>query len=342
MPAKSKSRTSDASPSRTNKKTKPTQFWQGKDVVTIDELDDIDAVFRLLDVADDLRNRKSTINICAGKIIALAFMEPSTRTSCSFSAAAQRLGAGVISTNAQESSVTKGETLSDTMICLASYADAIVLRHPKKGAAKEAADAVAKPVINAGDGTGEHPTQALLDLYTILRETSGRQFSEDNKLNLTFLGDAKNGRTIHSLSKLLTKVLNKRIRIRYVTPEAEDLRMPKELIEKLAEQDLEQSEHNDLSDEILASTDVLYVTRVQKERFTDPAAYERAMKGSFRVNASVMEKMKKDAVVMHPLPRVDEISTEVDADPRCAYFRQMENGMYVRMALLGMVLGDLE
>lgn len=339
MPAKGRK---SASPKAQAKKSKQTSFWFDKDIVSVDQYEDEEAISRLLEVADDLRERKSTINVCAGKVVALAFMEPSTRTSCSFSAAAQRLGAGVISTNAQESSVTKGETLSDTMICLASYADVVVLRHPRLGAAKEAAAAISKPVINAGDGTGEHPTQALLDLYTILRETKGKEFSEEKKLNVTFLGDAKNGRTIHSLSKLLAKVMKNRVTFRYVTPEAENLRMPAELIEKLRERGVEQSEHNNMTEDILASTDVLYVTRVQKERFTDPTAYERAMKGSFRVNAEVVAKLKSDAIVMHPLPRVDEIATEIDADPRCAYFRQMENGMYVRMALLAMVLGALE
>jgi len=338
MPATRKS----ASPSA--KKQKQASFWFDKDVVSVDQFNDVDAVHRLLEVADELRNRKTTTNILSGKVVALAFLEPSTRTSCSFSAAAQRLGAGVISMNAQDSSVTKGETLADSMLCLASYADAIVLRHPRLGAAKEAAAAVSKPVINAGDGTGEHPTQALLDLYAIVHETQsrGKTFSESEKLNVTFLGDAKNGRTIHSLSKLLARVMAGKVVFRYVTPAAVDLRMPAELIEKLKAAGVEQTEHNEMSDDIIKATDVLYVTRVQKERFSDAASYEEAMKASFRVTAEVASKMKSDAIIMHPLPRVDEISTDVDSDPRCAYFKQMENGMYVRMALLATVLGALE
>lgn len=329
----------------TAKRAKAASFWLDKDVVSVEQFDEKEAVFELFELANAYREGTGRFapaklrDVCAGKVVACAFMEPSTRTSCSFAAAAQRLGAGVIYVNSSDSSVTKGETLSDTAICLASYADLIVLRHPKLGAAAEAAAAISKPLVNAGDGTGEHPTQALLDFYTISRQVDLNSYSETNKLNVTFLGDAKNGRTIHSLSKLLTKMMGNCVRVRYVTPEAENLRMPADIIAKLSEAGVEQSEHSELSDDILRVTDVLYVTRVQKERFADSAAYERAMKGSFRVNADVMRKMKETAMVMHPLPRVDEIATEVDSDPRCAYFKQMENGMYVRMALLAMVMG---
>lgn len=320
------------------KRAKVENLFVGKDVITVDSLE-VAGVDRLLALAGELHNNrvKNLAQLGVGKIVSLAFLEPSTRTCCSFSAAAQRLGCGVIYTNATESSVTKGETLADTARCLASYADCIVLRHPKHGAAKEAAEASAKPVINAGDGTGEHPTQALLDLYTILRHFQA--ISPTNKLRVTFLGDAKNGRTVHSLVKLLAKMLPGQVEVKYVTPQ--QLQMPDEVTQPLAGA-IDQSSHVGMTDDILRSTDVLYVTRVQKERFVDLAAYQDAMTNSFVVDPSVMAKLHDKAVVMHPLPRVDEISPLVDSDPRALYFEQMENGMFVRMALLGMVLGVLE
>lgn len=328
---------SNTNNNKRSKVAKTQDFFTGKDVITVDSLE-VEGVNHLLEVAKKLQNGKISKPhlLGVGKIVSLAFLEPSTRTSCSFSAAAQRLGCGVIYTNSSESSVVKGETLPDTVRCLASYADCIVLRHPKHGAAKEAADAVDTPIINAGDGTGEHPTQALLDFYTILRHFDS--ISPENKINVTFLGDAKNGRTVHSLSKLLAKMLPKQVVIRFVTPE--ELKMPSEVIEHLTDA-VEQSSHVGMTDDILASTDVLYVTRVQKERFPDVESYKLAMEKSFIVDTSVMGKLKQTAVVMHPLPRVDEISPRVDSDPRALYFEQMENGMYVRQALLGMVLGVL-
>ncbi|KAH9257849.1 aspartate carbamoyltransferase [Batrachochytrium salamandrivorans] len=320
------------------KRAKAEGFFTGKDVITVDSLE-VDGVNRLLALAAELHadRVKNLAQLGRGKIVSLAFLEPSTRTCCSFSAAAQRLGCGVIYTNATESSVTKGETLVDTARCLASYADCIVLRHPKHGAAKEAAEASAKPIINAGDGTGEHPTQALLDLYTILRHFQA--ISPTRKLRVTFLGDAKNGRTVHSLVKLLAKMLPGQVEVKYVTPQ--QLQMPDEVTQPLTGV-IDQSSHVGMTDEILHNTDVLYVTRVQKERFVDLAAYQDAMKNSFVVDPAVMAKLHDKAVVMHPLPRVDEISPLVDTDPRALYFEQMENGMFVRMALLAMVLGVLE
>ena len=206
----------------------------------------------------------------------------------------------------------------------------IVLRHPETGSAAIAAKAARKPVINAGDGIGEHPTQALLDTFTI-REELGRL----DDLNVTMLGDLKYGRTVHSLARLLSAFNG--IKLNYVSPEI--LRMPREVMDEVAEKPrtLPQAEYSSL-EEALPETDVLYVTRVQKERFEDPAEYEK-VKGAYVIDPAVMKAAKQDMIVMHPLPRVTEISVDFDDDPRAAYFRQMEYGLYVRMALLAMVLG---
>jgi aspartate carbamoyltransferase len=241
----------------------------------------------------------------------------------------ERLGGSVIPINeVKYSSVSKGESLPDTIRTLECYADVIVLRHPETGSAAIAAKAARKPIINAGDGVGEHPTQALLDTFTIMEEL-GRL---DN-LNVTMLGDLKYGRTVHSLARLLSNFTN--IKLNYVSPEI--LRMPKEVMDEVAAKNIPQAEFDTL-DKVLPETDVLYVTRVQKERFEDPADYEK-VKGAYVIDPDVMKAAKTEMAVMHPLPRVGEISPDFDDDPRAAYFRQMEYGLYVRMALLAMVLG---
>lgn len=288
------------------------------------------------------------------RVLASVFYEPSTRTSCSFQAAMLRLGGSVVSVNADHSSVQKGESLEDTIQTMGCYCDAIVLRHPVKGSALQASKVSANcPIINAGDGVGEHPTQALLDLFTIQTEL-GRVGQYDPRqgissataplMTVTLLGDLKNGRTVHSLVKLLA--LFPGIRLIYVAPAA--LAMPQELVEEIRTSGAENSTstlphsrpeqitHLSL-DEAIAETDVLYVTRVQKERFATAEEYE-AVKGSYCVDAALMLKAKKNMIVMHPLPRLQEISTDVDADPRAAYFRQMENGMYMRMAILDAII----
>jgi aspartate carbamoyltransferase len=226
------------------------------------------------------------------------------------------------------SSVAKGESLPDTVRTLGCYADVIVLRHPEVGSAALAAQYAGKPVINAGDGVGEHPTQALLDTFTI-REELGRL---DN-LTVTMLGDLKYGRTVHSLARLLTQFNG--IRLNCVSPKI--LRMPRDVMDEVAEKGIPQKEHTML-DKLLPETDVLYVTRVQRERFEDAAVYEK-VKNAFIITPDVMKAAKKEMIVMHPLPRITEISMDFDDDPRAAYFRQMEYGLYVRMALLAMVLG---
>jgi len=305
--------------------------WYGKDILSVKPFNraDLDYVFG---VAHDMRimvERVGTFDLLKGKILANLFYEPSTRTSSSFMAAMQRLGGAVIPiSEVKYSSVAKGESLPDTVRTLACYADVIVIRHPEVGSAALAAQYAGKPVINAGDGAGEHPTQALLDCFTI-REEMGRL---DN-LTVTMLGDLKYGRTVHSLARLLTRFTG--ITLNYVSPES--LRMPREVMDEVAEKGIPQSENMAL-DPVLAATDVLYVTRVQRERFEDPAMYDK-VRDAYVITPEVLAGAKANMIVMHPLPRVTEISMACDADPRAAYFRQMEYGLYVRMALLALVLG---
>ncbi len=304
--------------------------WYGKDVISVNQFnrEDLEYIFAVSHEMRSMVERVGTFDLLKGKILANLFYEPSTRTSSSFTAAMERLGGSVIPINeVKYSSVTKGETLADTVRTLECYADVIVLRHPETGSAVIAANAARKPVINAGDGVGEHPTQALLDALTI-REELGHL----DGLTVTMLGDLKYGRTVHSLARLLSLY---KVRLNYVSPEL--LRMPAEIIGELNSKKMEQGEHASL-DAVLPETDVLYVTRVQKERFEDPAEYEK-VKGAYVINAAGMQAAKARMIVMHPLPRVTEISMDFDTDPRAAYFRQMEYGLYVRMALLAMVLG---
>jgi aspartate carbamoyltransferase len=240
----------------------------------------------------------------------------------------ERLGGSVIPiSEVKYSSVAKGETLIDTVRTLECYSDVIVLRHPETGAAATASRYLRKPLINAGDGAGEHPTQALLDLFTI-HEELGRL----EGLTVTLLGDLKYGRTVHSLSRLL-KIYG--AKLNYVSPEI--LRMPQAVIDELNSAGVEQHEYRELT-EVLPHTDVLYVTRVQRERFENPEQYD-LVKDAYVITPETLKRARQQMVVMHPLPRVNEISVEVDEDPRAAYFRQMEYGLYVRMALLAMVLG---
>lgn len=261
----------------------------------------------------------------AQHVSANLFYEPSTRTSSSFAAAMYRLGGNVISINdVRYSSVSKGETLEDTVLTLGQYADVIVLRHPEVGAAKRAAAVSTVPVINAGDGVGEHPTQALLDLFTILEEKG----TIDGQ-TITLLGDLKNGRTVHSLAKLLNHY---DVKLRFVAPAS--LAFPPELVAELKNT----PETAESLDTFIGETDVLYVTRVQKERFATPEEYD-AVKDAYVIDKSTLGKMKNDAAIMHPLPRVNEIHPEVDDDPRAAYFRQMQNGLFVRMALIDLLIG---
>ena len=304
--------------------------WYGKSILSVKQFSEKDLKY-IFEVAHEMREmveRIGTFDLLKGKILANLFYEPSTRTASSFTAAMERLGGSVIPINeVKYSSVAKGESLPDTIRSLECYSDVIVLRHPEVGASALAAQYARKPIINAGDGIGEHPTQALLDLFTIIEEKG-----LVDGLSVTLLGDLKYGRTVHSLSRLLSLY---NVRLNFISPEI--LSLPREIITELEEKGIPFLELRML-EEILPETDVLYVTRVQKERFEDVKEYEK-VKGTYIITPETLSVAKKDMIVMHPLPRVGEISMELDSDPRAAYFRQMEYGMYVRMALLAMVLG---
>ena len=262
-------------------------------------------------------------------LLGLCFFEPSTRTKMSFTAAAKRLGGDVVDMGTVESSsVKKGESLADTVRVVEGYADALVLRHPSEGSAQMASEFVDVPLINAGDGAGQHPTQTLLDLYTI-RESAG--FDD---LTIGIMGDLKYGRTVHSLAHALT---NFDVRQHFVSPES--LRLPRSVRYDLHEEGASIREHEDL-DAVLGELDVLYVTRIQRERFPDESEY-RAVAGEYQIDASTLDDARDDLTVMHPLPRVDEIAHDVDETDHAAYFQQAHNGVPVRMALLDLLLeGD--
>lgn len=270
--------------------------------------------------AEALRRSSKSNTAGRNKILTNLFYESSTRTSSSFQAAMYKLGGNVVSINdVNYSSVSKGENLEDTIRTMACYSDVIVLRHPEIGAAKRAAEVSSVPVINAGDGAGEHPTQALLDFYTIWREQESLE-----GITVTLMGDLKHGRTVHSLSKLLRAW---DVKLKFVSPP--ELGMPSEYLRPGDE------EVFDLN-EVLKNTDVLYVTRVQKERFL--MAEVPILPLSYEVTADHMKRAKDTMTLMHPLPRNEEIPASIDADPRAAYFRQMENGLWMRTALLEKVL----
>ena len=278
----------------------------------------------------DVVKARGGIDLLKFKIMTALFYEPSTRTSSSFIAAMERLGGSVIpiTQGVQFSSVSKGETLADTVRTLAQYADAIVLRHPQIGAAQQAAQYSPVPILNAGDGAGEHPTQALLDLFTIADELGTL-----DGITVAMVGDLRFGRTVHSLTKLL---LNYDVKFRFVSPEI--LRMPLAITNQVRKRGADIEETYDVRD-VISEVDVLYVTRVQRERFTDLSQYEE-VKNYYIVDPELMQEAKENMVVMHPLPRVGEIRETVDPDPRAAYFRQAQNGLYIRMALLAAVLAN--
>ena len=293
---------------------------------------DIDLIDDIFSTAQEMEQvvQHYGSNILNRRVMATLFYEPSTRTRLSFESAMTRLGGAVITTeSAQEfSSAAKGETLEDTIRVVAGYSDVIVLRHYESGASNRAAAVVGVPVINAGDGAGQHPTQALLDLFTIQREI-GRL----KKITIALVGDLANGRTVRSLCYLLAKYEG--VKMYFVAPEI--VRMKDDIKEYLQRHQVLFEEVDDLH-EVARQADVVYQTRIQKERFGDRTGEYEQARGKYIVDRSVMDCMQEHAVVMHPLPRVDEIDPEVDADPRAAYFRQAHNGLYVRMALLRMIL----
>jgi aspartate carbamoyltransferase catalytic subunit len=265
----------------------------------------------------------------SGRILATIFYEPSTRTRLSFEAAMQKLGGGVLTAeNARDSSsAAKGESIADAIRVISGYADVIALRHYEEGAAKAAAKISPVPLINAGDGIGEHPTQALADIYTIEKELGGRE-----GLRVALVGDLLYGRTIHSLLPLLC--LYPGVQIDLVSPA--QLRLPAKYIQHLERQGVNFRESDKLGASI-KSADVIYITRVQKERFASPQEYE-AIKDVYVIDSKIADKLKKHAIIMHALPRVNEIAPEVDSNSRAAYFRQAKNALYIRMALLNYLL----
>lgn len=303
----------------------------GQDILSVRQFqrDNLEPVFALTEHMREIVRRDGGTDLLARRVLAALFFEPSTRTSASFIAAMERLGGSVIpiTQGVQFSSVSKGESLPDTIRTLEQYADAIVLRHPVIGSAQEAADAAAVPIINAGDGAGEHPTQALLDLFTI-RDELGRL----DGLHVAMVGDLRFGRTVHSLTQLLAQY---QVKLSFVSPEI--LRLPLDLMNEVRGRGLAVQETYSVAD-VIGEVDVLYVTRVQKERFTDLAQYEE-LKGFYVIDEAIMAAARRDMIVMHPLPRVGEIDPRVDQDPRAAYFRQVQNGMFLRMALLAGVMG---
>lgn len=290
----------------------------------------LESLFAVADACVPIANGERTCRVLEGRILANLFFEPSTRTRLSFDAAFHRLGGAVETTvGVQFSSMAKGETLEDTIRVIDGYADAIVLRHPTVGAAKRAAAVARHPVINAGDGAGEHPTQALLDCYTLRREC-GRV----DGLTVALIGDLKHGRTVHSLARLLTRFDD----VTIVLTSPEELAMPESVLAELREAGTRFEVVSALP-EAVAMSDVLYVTRLQEERFADPAEAARHI-GSYVVNRALLENAgRTDITILHPLPRRHDLATDVDDLPGAAYFRQTHYGVPVRMALFCEVFG---
>lgn len=275
----------------------------------------------LLNEAESLRGQ--TTDDLKGKVVASLFFEPSTRTRLSFESAVHRLGGRLITVaNASSTSMKKGETLQDTIRVLDKYADIMVMRHPKEGSAAEAIQYTKKPFLNAGDGPNQHPTQALLDMYTIQREM-GRL----DDLTVAFVGDLKFGRTVHSLLYLL---MHYKVKILFISPE--QLKIPNHYLDKLKDKGVEFIEDSELNKH-MPEIDVLYMTRIQQERFENLEEYY-FLKGSYVLTSDIVHMGKPELRVLHPLPRIDEITHEVDQMEQAAYFRQVENGVYMRMALL--------
>jgi aspartate carbamoyltransferase len=303
---------------------------QDKDILRTDTLTDqeLDLILSTAARFEKRLEKWERLDTMAGQLMAAMFFEPSTRTRLSFEAAMHRLGGDVITVaDPKTSSAAKGESLADAARVVAGYADVIVIRHPRKGSAAEAAQAASVPVINGGDGAGQHPTQALLDVYTINKEKEAL-----DGLTIALAGDLKNGRTVHSLVYLLARF---DVRLLLVSPA--QLRMPAIITEELLRQGVEASETEDLA-AAMQESDVVYMTRIQKERFEDPAAYDR-LRGAYVLDLATVEQAKPGITIMHPLPRVNEIKAEVDGYAGAAYFRQAYNGVPVRMALLALVTG---
>ncbi len=305
--------------------------WQVQDVLTAEQFsrDELELVLHAARRLAGALCSGSVLQTMRGKILATLFFEPSTRTRLSFEAAMLRLGGQVVSVaEAKSTSAAKGESLEDTIRTVEGYADLMVLRHPEVGSAHAAAAATHRPVINAGDGAGQHPTQALLDLYTIAEEKG-----TVDGLTVGLVGDLKHGRTVHSLCQVLSRY---DVRLLLVSPD--ELRMPTDIVGDLQEAGGKVEQTDDLQAAVSAC-DVLYMTRIQRERFPDPSDYER-LKGAYVLTEELLAR-GHELTVMHPLPRVDEIDPGVDKLPGAAYFRQSANGVPVRMALLSLIGGQI-
>ncbi|AMH94158.1 MAG: aspartate carbamoyltransferase [Methanomethylophilus sp.] len=304
--------------------------FTNKDLVSIRDLNR-EQIEYILDLSKEMvpyAKGEKTKRALDGKIMANLFFEPSTRTKLSFESAAYRLGCHVMDVSEMSmTSIAKGETLADTIRMVDAYCDCIVLRHPYEGAARLAADVSDKPVINAGDGAGSHPTQMLLDLFT-MKQAKGTL----DGLNVALVGDLKYGRTVHTLAQALTMF---GVKLTLVAPES--LQMPEDIVDNLKAKGCIPKKTSILEDAI-PEADILYVTRIQRERFPDPSEYQKVA-GTYRIDNAILREAKDDLSVMHPLPRVNEIATEVDNTPHAKYFQQAFNGVPVRMAILCAMMG---
>lgn len=301
--------------------------FKDRDIISIKDfsLEEINHIFKTAQTMEPLATRGS--QMLQGKILATLFFEASTRTRLSFESAMHKLGGSAIGfAEAEMASVKKGENLADTVRTVESYADVIAIRHPLEGAARLAAEFANVPVINGGSGAEEHPTQALLDLYTMKKEKG-----KINGLKIALVGDLRYGRTVHSLAYALSLY---DIELYLISPET--LKMRREVIQTIKGK-ITVTERTGL-EKIIPLIDVLYVTRIQKERFPDPAEYAK-VRGSYKINLEILQEAKKDLIILHPLPRVDEIAPEVDDTQYARYFQQVRNGIVVRMALLALILG---
>lgn len=306
---------------------------KGRDIIDPEDLTKEDVEGLLLLAEDMIQRPKKYADVCKGKLLGSLFFEPSTRTRLSFESAMLRLGGEIIGfTDPDSTSVKKGESLPDTIKTVASYTDLIVMRHPKEGAPRYASDSTDIPIINAGDGGHQHPTQTLTDLLTI-KQAKG----EIKNFTIGLCGDLKFGRTVHSLIKAICKYEG----IKFVLISPEELQIPEFIKEQILDKSKSEYKEVERLEQVIGDLDILYMTRVQKERFFNEADYVR-LKDSYILDMDKLKDAKEDLTILHPLPRVNEISVEVDSDPRAWYFRQMRFGMYIRMALIASILGDEE
>lgn len=306
--------------------------FEGRDIISIRSFTKQEILYILekADEMDRMLKKHGSLSLLKGKILATLFYEPSTRTKLSFESAMHRLGGDTIGfSEAGTSSVAKGETLADTVRVVEGYSDILVIRHPMEGSALLAAEYANIPVINAGDGAGRHPTQTLLDLYTLQKEVG-----KLDGLRIALLGDLKYGRTVHSLAHALSLFDTQ---IYAISPE--ELRLPREIVSDLEKKGVEVVESNSFEG-ILDQIDALYVTRIQKERFPDPEEYKK-VQGTYKITTTTLERANPDLVLLHPLPRVDEISPQLDNTHHAKYFQQSYYGVPVRMAILALVSGAL-